>query len=177
MTPEFSRLVRIDTLGGAPRGLSVEADEAERAALAQRFGLVSIESLAAEAALTRDGDRVAASGTLRARVTQSCVATGEPVAAEIGEAFRIEFRPPPEGQGGEDEIELSESELDVTFYEGGSVDLGEAAAETLSLNLDPYPRCPAAAQALRQAGVKTEEEARAESSPFAALKRLAGKGE
>jgi len=175
MTPEFSRLVRIDTLGSGPRSLSVEASEAERAALAERFGLVSIERLSAEAALTRNGDSVTASGSLRATVTQSCVATGEPVAAEIEEAFRIEFRPPPEGQGGEDEIELSESELDVTFYEGGSVDLGEAVAETLSLNLDPYPRCPAAEQALREAGVKTEEEARAEASPFAVLKGLAGK--
>jgi len=175
MTPEFSRPVRLDTIGAAPRSLLVEAGEAERAALAERFGLVSIESLTAEAAVTRDGERVTASGILRAAVTQSCVATGEPVPARIEEAFRIEFRPPPKDQGGEDEIELSESELDVTFYEGGSVDLGEAAAETLSLNLDPYPRCPAAEQALREAGVKTEEEARADSSPFAMLKGLAGK--
>jgi len=176
MTPEFSRPVRLDTLGAAPRVLSVEAGEAERTALAERFGLVSIERLTAEAALTRNGDNVAASGRLQAAVTQSCVATGEPVAAEIEEAFRIEFRPPPEGLGGgDDEIELSEGELDVTFYDGGSVDLGEAVAETLSLNLDPYPRCPAAEQALREAGVKTEEEARAEASPFAVLKGLAGK--
>jgi uncharacterized metal-binding protein YceD (DUF177 family) len=175
MTPEFSRPVRIDTLGAGPREVSVEAGEAERSALARRFGLLSIERLSAEAAMTRSGEKVAASGRLRAAVTQSCVATGEPVAAEIEEGFRIEFRPPPEGQSGEDEIELSESELDVTFYEGGSVDLGEAVAETLSLNLDPYPRCPAAERALREAGVRTEEEARAEANPFAVLKGLAGK--
>jgi uncharacterized metal-binding protein YceD (DUF177 family) len=175
MTPEFSRPVRIDTLGDAPRSLSVEADEAERAALAERFGLLSIEALTAEAGLARSGDSVLAAGSLRARVTQSCVATGEPVKAKVEESFRIEFRPPPPGLGPEVEIELSESELDVTFYEGGAVDLGEAVAETLSLNLDPYARCPAAEQALREAGVKSEEEARAESSPFAALKGLAGK--
>lgn len=177
MTPEFSRPVRIDTLGAAPRILAVEAGEAERAALAERFGLLAIQALAAEAALSRSGDCVIAEGSLRAAVTQSCVATGEPVGARVEEAFRIEFRPPPAGLGSEEEIELSESELDVTFYEGGAVDLGEAVAETLSLNLEPYPRCAAAEQALREAGVKSEEEARAESSPFAVLKGLGGKGE
>ena len=33
-TPEFSRMRRLDTLGGAPIALTVEANEAERAALA-----------------------------------------------------------------------------------------------------------------------------------------------
>ena len=39
--PEFSRPVRIDTLGAAPRNVAIEADEAERAALARRFGLIA----------------------------------------------------------------------------------------------------------------------------------------
>ena len=72
-------------------------------------------------------------------------------------------------------MELAEGELDVMHYEGGSIDLGEAVAQTLALGLDPYPRSPAAETALRESGVKSEEEARAESSPFAALKdRLGG---
>jgi hypothetical protein len=58
------------------------------------------------------------------------------------------------------------------FYEGGAIDLGEAAAQTLALSIDPYPRSPAAEAALREAGVKSEEDARAEASPFAALKAL-----
>jgi uncharacterized metal-binding protein YceD (DUF177 family) len=174
MTPEFSRPIRIDTLGGEARSLAVEAGEAERVDLARRFGLVAIDRLAAEAALTRSGDAVIAAGRLTAEVTQSCVATGEPVPERVEQSFRIEFRPPPEGGSAEEEIELSESELDIVFYEGGSLDLGEAVAETLSLNLDPYPRCPEAEAALREAGVKSEEEARAESSPFAALAALKG---
>ena len=76
----------------------------------------------------------------------------------------------------EEEIELGEEELDTIFYEGGSVDLGEAVAQSLALALDPYPRSPAAEAALREAGVASEEEARAQASPFAALKGLA-KGE
>jgi uncharacterized metal-binding protein YceD (DUF177 family) len=171
MTPEFSRSYRIDTLGSAPRHVEIEADDAERAALARRFGLVEIESLSAEAELTRSDESVTAAGRLRARAVQSCVASGEPVPESIDEEFRIEFRPPPQSTGGEDEIELSENELDVVFYDGAAIDLGEAMAETLSLSLNPYPRSDRAEDALRQAGVKSE----AEAGPFAALKALKDK--
>ena len=173
-TPEFSRPVRIDTLGAAPRALSIGANEEERAALARRFGLVGIERLSAEAALTRSGEDVRAVGTLSAAVTQSCVATDRPVPEAVEERFEILFRPQPE-TAAEEEIELSESELDVVFYDGASIDLGEAVAETMSLALDPYPRSPEAETALKQAGVKSEEEA-APASPLAGLKDLlAGK--
>jgi uncharacterized metal-binding protein YceD (DUF177 family) len=171
VTPEFSRSYRIDTLGGAARHVAIEADPAEREALARRFGLVSIDSLSAEADLVRDGDIVVATGRLKARAVQSCVASGEPVPESVEEAFRLEFRPQVETTGPEEEIELSENELDVVFYDGAAVDLGEAVAETLSLALDPYPRSPAAEEALRTAGVKAEGEA----GPFAALAALRDK--
>ncbi|HEY0411792.1 MAG TPA: DUF177 domain-containing protein [Allosphingosinicella sp.] len=177
MTAEFSRPVRADTIGAEARSLAIEADAAERSALARRFGLMSIERLAAEAALSRHGETVTAAGALSAAVTQSCVATGEPVEEVVDEPFRIEFRPHPPGSGVDEEVELAESELDVVFYDGESIDVGEAVAETLSLALNPYPRSPSAEAALREAGVKSEEEARAESSPFAALAALKGKTE
>ena len=56
----------------------------------------------------------------------------------------------------------------TVFYTGGAIDLGEAAAETLALVLDPFPRSPGAQAALREAGVLNEEEA----GPFAALAKL-----
>ncbi|MEA3062375.1 MAG: hypothetical protein QOJ94_2156 [Sphingomonadales bacterium] len=175
MTPEFSRPIRLDTLGAEPRRLEIEAGEAERAALAERFGLVSIGRLTAEAALTRTGATVIAAGSLAAEVEQSCIATAEPVPETVAERFRIEFRPQPDPAAPDEEIELGERELDVVFYDGGAIDLGEAVAETLSLSLDPYPRSPAAEAALREAGVKSEDQARAESSPFASLAALKDK--
>ncbi len=172
--PEFSRTVRVDTLAGQPRSLSIGASKEERAALSERFGLVAIERLSAEAELRRSGNEVRASGTLSAAVVQSCVATGEPVPAEVQEDFSIVFRPHPE-VAAEDEIELSQGELDVVFYDGASVDLGEAVAETLSLSLEPYPRSTDADAALREAGVVSEEDAAA-AGPLAGLKDLlAGK--
>jgi len=169
--PEFSRPVRIDTIGEGPRGLSVEAEEVERINLARRFGLVSVDRLAADLTLSGKGTEIAMNGTLSARVVQTCVATGEPLAAAIEVPFALVFRPQIENAGQEDEIELGENELDVVFYDSSAIDVGEAVAETLLLNLDPYPRAPGAEEALRQAGVKSE----AEAGPFGVLAGLRDK--
>lgn len=172
---EFSRTFRIDTLGAGARNVSIEADEGERAGLARRFGLEAIHRLAAEAALTRNGDIVVATGCVSASVEQSCVATGEPVPEEVAEEFAIEFRPHVEVDSAEEEIELGEGELDVVFYDSSAVDLGDAVAETVSLALNPFPRSAKADEVLRAAGVKSEDEAKAEASPFAGLAALKGK--
>lgn len=167
---EFSRLVALDTLGAA-RAIAIEADADERAALARRFDLLAIDTLSAEATLSRSGDVVTAKGRLRAAVTQSCVATAAPVPAILDEPFDIVFRPEPTDIRPDDEIELDEAEMDVAFYTGGAIDLGEAVAETLSLALDPYPRAPDADAVLKEAGVKSEEEA----GPFGALAAIRDK--
>lgn len=175
--PEFSRNVRIDTLGPAPRAITVEADTGEKAALAKRFDLQAVDRLSAEVTLVRRGEAVSATGSLSAAVIQSCVATGEPVPATLDERFTIVFRPEARGSGRDEEIELSEEECDVVFYAGTMIDLGEAVAETLFLALDPWPRSANTATALEAQGVLTEEaaearegEAKAANSPFAALK-------
>lgn len=175
-SPEFSRPVRIDTLGTAPRTVTIDAGSDERSALATRFGLIGIERLEAEAAVSRHGEAVRAAGTLTAAVTQACIATEEPVPATIEEPFAIEFRPHPAGGRPDEEIELSESELDVVFYDGAAVDLGEAVAESLSLALNPFPRSPGAEAALREAGVMTEEEAKPAGALAGLKELLSGKG-
>jgi uncharacterized metal-binding protein YceD (DUF177 family) len=168
--PELSRPLRLDTLGAEPRAVEIEADESERAALARRFGLVGIDRLAARADVVRRGEEVVARGRLSAEVVQSCVASGEPVPASVDEPFDLLFRPSPAARPDE-EVELSEAELDIVFYDGAAVDLGEAVAESLALALDPYPRAPGADAALKAAGVKSEEEA----GPFGALAGLRDK--
>jgi len=166
--PEFSRPVRLDSLGGQPRAERIEADAAERAALAARFDLVAIERLEATAEGVRDGDVIDVAGRLVADVVQSCVASAEPVPGHIDEPFRLRFVPYQSLESTAEEVELSEADCDVIGYEGGAIDLGEAVAETLALALDPFPRSPDADAALRDAGVLSEEDA----GPFAALKAL-----
>jgi uncharacterized metal-binding protein YceD (DUF177 family) len=162
----------MDTIGPSPRAIAIEAEAGERKALAKRFALPAIDHLSAELSLTRTGEHIQAYGRLRAEVTQSCVATREPVKASLDEPFEIIFTPQQDAQrGGEEEIELSESDCDVVFYEGASIDVGEAVAETLSLSLDPWPRAPGAVEVLRAAGVKSE----ADVGPFAALAGLRDK--
>jgi len=170
--PELSRTVRIDTLGAAPRTLHIEAEPAERAALARRFGLRALERLEAEVSLRRANHDIVARGRLSAEVVQACVVTDQPVPAGIEEDFDILFRPEPgEQAAGEEEVELGEDELDVIFYHGALVDAGEAVAQTLALNLEPYPRAAGAAEALRDAGVQDE----ASAGPFGALAGLKDK--
>lgn len=171
MTPEFPRPHRLDQIGAGETNVTVEAGETERAALARRFDLVALDRLAASFALRRDAAGVRASGHLSAAVIQSCGVTGEPLPAKIEEDFAIRFLPEPTEDESHDEVELAEDDLDTVFYTGSALDLGEAAAETLALALDPFPRGPNAAKVLKQAGVISEEEA----GPFGALAALKDK--
>jgi len=166
---DFAHHLRLDQVRDGDR-LDLQADEAERNAVAGRLGLSSLSCLEAHAALSRTGEIVRARGRLAARLDQSCVVTGDPVAAHVDEPFDIMFMPPPEMASHDEEVELGESDCDVVFYEGGTIDLGAAIADTLALSLDPYPRSAGADATLKEAGVMTEEQA----SPFAALARLKG---
>ena len=169
--PEFNRPVPLDTLGEQPRELAVSATAEERAALARRFGLLGLDRLEANLAIARNGDEVRVAGTLRAEVVQACVASAAPVPAKLDLPFEILFRPEPGAGRPDEEVELSESEMDVVFYDKAEIDFGEAVAETLSLNLDPWPRAPDADDVLRAAGVQGEGEEEKEN-PFAALAGL-----
>lgn len=171
MTTEFSRVERLDTIGGEERQVTIAADADERAALAQRFGLVALDRLSADFAIRRDAAAVIARGHVSAAVVQSCTVTGAPLTASVEEEVALRFVEPSTGAGGDEEVELSGDALDTIEIEGGGVDLGEAAAETMALALDPFPRSPDAAAVLKQAGVISEEEAGA----FGALAGLKAK--
>ena len=167
---DFGHRLTLDRIRDGDR-LDLVADAAERAAICERLGLHSLDRLDAHAVLRRDGDAVSATGRLRAALEQRCVGTGEPIAVHVDEAFDLRFIPEPKVAGGDVEIELAEDELDTLFHDGQMIDLGTAIADSLALGLDPYPRSPGAADALREAGVLSEEEA----GPFAALAALKDK--
>lgn len=172
--PEFSRLVRIDTLGEGGRTETIEADAGERAALAVRFGLIGLDRLTARAEIIRKGEIVMATGRMDAQATQACVATGEALPVTLSEPFTLKFMPEFDGMAEPlPEIELDADDCDTIDYAGGAIDLGEAVAETLILSLDPFPRAPDADEILRAAGVVSEDEV--EVGPFAALKALKDK--
>lgn len=165
--PEFAHPVPLSEIGGKPVYHRLVADERQRAALARRFALVSLDALQGEVGLSRDEDGILALGSLTARVVQACVVSGAPVSADISEDFRVRFVP--EASFAPDqEIELEEGDCDTLFHDGRVVDLGELLAQTLGLAINPYPRSPDADAALKAAGVKEAGEA----GPFAALAAL-----
>ncbi|WP_376094093.1 DUF177 domain-containing protein [Roseomonas sp. CCTCC AB2023176] len=159
MTPELHRPLRPGLVGPEGRKERIEATAGERAALARRFGLLDLPALSAELAITpAPGGAMRVHGTLRAEVVQECVVTLEPVAARIEEALDWRILPP----GEEPSDDLEEGPEEIESEPDGSVDLGEAVAQGLSLALDPYPRAPEAT---------LPEAARDESAnPFAALR-------
>jgi uncharacterized metal-binding protein YceD (DUF177 family) len=164
---DFAHRLPLDQIREGDR-LDIVADEEERAAVADRLGLLSLDRFEAHAMLSRDGQAIRAAGRLKASLEQACVATGDPVPAHLDEAFELRFVPEPKGGKADDEIELGESDLDTIFHDGSAIDLGGAVTDTLALTLDPYPRSAGADAALKEAGVMTEEDA----SPFAALAGL-----
>lgn len=169
--PEFSRAIALSDIGAGAVEREIVASDEERAALAKRFGLIDLGLLSATTSLYRDGDVFLATGRLNAVVTQSCVATGDPVPTQIDEALTVRFTADPD-HAPDAEIELGSDECDTMFHDGRVIDLGEAVAQSLALALDPFPRSAHAEAILKAAGVQTEEEAESQASPFAALAAL-----
>jgi len=163
---EFARPQRVDTIGDDARTIEIDADAQERAALAKRFDLIGIEKLTGKFTIRRDAAGIVAEGRVAAAVTQACSITGDPLPATVDEPVALRFVA--EEDAGHDEVELGDSDIDVIPYDGGTIDLGEVAAETMALALDPFPRGPNAEVVLKEAGVLSEEQA----GPFGVLAAL-----
>jgi uncharacterized metal-binding protein YceD (DUF177 family) len=162
--PEFSRLVDRRHLKAEP--VTLVADEAERKALAQRFGIVAIGRLEATISLTAEGETVTGDGDLSAAIVQSCAVSGDDLPMTIAEPLHLRFVP--EAPVEEEEVELEEADLDEIPYTGTAFDLGEAVAQSLALAIDPYATGPDADRVRKEKGLSDE----AASGPFAALAAL-----
>ena len=163
----FSRLFRVDALPKEGQRARIEANAAEREALAAFFNLPSIEALVASLTLVRTGGGgVQVTGAVHGELTQICVVSLEPFSATVDEEIDVRFAPRKEGRANRTTAEpetfsmTDEGEPDPIV--DGKIDLGALAAEFFALGLDPYPRKP---------GVSFEspEEPAATVSPFSAL--------
>ena len=175
--PEFSRLVPVDRLGEAEITEEISAEPGERAALARRFGLLSLDRLSATLRLERAGARnlVRIAGRLAAEVTQTCVVTLEPVSARLEEDFTLLYdleaaAAQGEAEGAREVVVEPEAEEPPEPVGPHGIDLGEAVAQQLAIALDPYPRAPGAA--LPEEPSAGAGGARAAGGPFATLESL-----
>ena len=172
--PPFSRHVDVRSLPAAGLDREVEADAAERAALAREFDVPAIARLSG-AYRIRPASRgqVVVRGAARARLTRLCVVTLEPFETDIEEPVDVVFAPdsarPARGHVTTGRVPDEETDLAALAAPDppdpivdGRIDLGALTAEFVALGLDPYPRKP---------GVEFAggDDAAAPESPFAAL--------
>jgi uncharacterized metal-binding protein YceD (DUF177 family) len=175
MTPtpplEFSRpldVTRVPLQGSTER---ISAEPAECAALAARFGLPAIHSLAAELKVSRwRGEGLKIEGRFSADLDQICVVSLEAFRSMLSDAFESYFLPAGR-KGGKDEAAIEEG--DAEPFENGVIDMGEAVAEAMALALDPYPKKPG----ISFDNIVEDTDSSQEQNPFAGLSRLKkGKG-
>ncbi len=169
--PEFSLVV---TLADAAHGraIATEADADARTQIARRLGVIALDRFVVTAETRSIAGGIGAKGEVQADVVQRCAATDLPVPATLVEPFDLRFLRDVDAPVSEDEeIEIGSDDLDLLPLDGDRIDIGEAAVQTLSLALDPFPRHPDADRILTEKGVLSEDAA----GPFAALAKLRGK--
>lgn len=143
-----SGAVRASNLPAAGKGMTIEADADQRAALARDHDLAAVNAFRADLLakpFRRDGVRV--SGRVTADIMQNCVVTLDPIESRIDEEISALFVP--EGSslaagdfdGGELVLEAEGPDAPEPFT-GDTIDLGALAEEFFELAIDPFPRKP-----------------------------------
>ncbi|MES2600222.1 MAG: DUF177 domain-containing protein [Pseudomonadota bacterium] len=150
----------------------LEATPAQRGLLAAVAGVNAVlQAVATFDVHPEAGGIVSVTGTVKARVEQTCVVSLDPVENDIEEAIAAVFAPPSQiavspksvqKEQGED-AEIPNPPEPIVH---GAIDLGQLAAEFLVLGIDPYPRKPGVAFAPPEIPEDPDEH------PFAALKAL-----
>jgi hypothetical protein len=153
-------------------GLDVEraATEEERAAIAGSLDLIACTSLTARYTIApRTEGHFRLTGTLQARVEQSCVVTLEPLSNDVAASFSVDYWPEtelPAPEGGA--VEMND-EPDLEPIVGGRIVVGRVVFESLAGAIDLFPRKPGATFEPPQP--EPGGTGRAES-PFAALAKI-----
>ncbi|MDP6573551.1 MAG: DUF177 domain-containing protein [Rhodospirillales bacterium] len=185
--PEFSRPLLVADFDEDKTVRRIEADTGERSALAERFGIVALDSLSATVSLHTQPGRgvVRVHGEFSAEVVQTCVVTLEPLSTRLHAAFERLYGPEEEGSeastsapdGPEHAVIGPDAEEPPQPFVDGAIDIGEAVAEQLAIELDPFPRAPGAVFQGFSSESDDDREAGGERRPFATLKDLMGKTE
>lgn len=149
---EFSHTIKAEDVTGATEKISFGANEEERRALAERYGIISIRSLNADLEVRREqGVVIAVRGYLDAYVTQECVVTLEPFEDHITEEVegfftdrddtisfaKLKHKHIQENQ--DPETSFLDEKDDPEPVINGSIDVGELIAQFLSLALPAHP--------------------------------------
>mgnify|MGYP002629341052 CR=1 FL=1 len=182
-TPEFSFFVNCNNLKEAEKTFDLLANAEQRAALAERLDLLSLDSLKVKAVVTRQSsDLVAVHCDCSADYVQQCVVTGKPLENNIEFSYDRLFSASAKLYLGSETEPEWDSEHAVSGVDDDApeppdpmsddgFDLGESVAEQLSLEIDPFPRAADAHfEGLSSDGNFDDTAGRV--SPFAVLEQL-----
>lgn len=176
--PEFSRIVLAETLDKGGKSLDIEADKSERSLLAERFGLAGLKTLTGSVRLTPQEGRalVRLEGAFRAEIVQTCVVSHEPMEATLEGSFErlYDTSPVPADRKDDGNFDIEATDPPEAAPEG-KIDVGEAVAEQLALEIDPFPRNPELSFADYSTDPGDGEKTESRGSPFAALAKLGKK--
>ncbi len=81
-------------------------------------------------------------GVVRASVRFTCVRCTEPQLTTLEVPLDAVLEPVSQRAETDEEVELTEDDLNISFYEGDTIDLGPLAREAVLLELPAYPACP-----------------------------------
>lgn len=154
--------------------VELEASPAERAALAEAYGLVDLAKLTARLHLKKRGSTIDVTGQLQARLTQTCVVSLEPFEVDLADPIERSYAPEAQVLAAWEELARLEAANSPDPIPDppdqiieGKINLGALVAESLALALDPYPRKPGVAFASPDDPSQGPDD-----SPFAVLARL-----
>lgn len=163
--------IRLDSMPVTGRDVHVAPPAEERAALAARLGVTSVDALDVTLHAVRFRGGIRVTGRLTATVTQPSVVTLDPVVQAIAEPVDRIFLPGGEkayaGPANAEVFVDLEGEDVADHFDGPEADLSDLIVETLALAVDLYPRAPG--ESLDALGLKPDP---AKENPFAVLKAL-----
>jgi hypothetical protein len=164
----LSRIYNLGRLGHTGDQVVLDADEAERAALAKAVAVLEVPKFSARIVLKKlSPTRFSLHYDLAAEILQACVVTLEPLAARITKDFVRELHHTPSLNRVTKEVIVTPGDDELPDeIESLHYDLADPLLEEFLLAIDPYPRAPGVEFAPPEGmGDKPE-------SPFAVLKAL-----
>lgn len=173
---EFSRTIDVARLPAEGLTERFSADEAERQALAKRFGVDRLHGLDVDVSVQpwkKGACRVR--GTAAMTMTRTCVITLEPFETSLTVTLDRLFASAPAVRVDGKEITVSVDDDDIGEIIDGEIEVGEFAVEELLLDLDPHPRKPGATFTPDAANDEPSDDGEAKNNPFAVLRSLKNK--
>ncbi len=175
--------VDVGQLPAGGRVYTLNADQAQREAVARHLELTALARLVGKFTIEPKAGGVEVKGRFEADLTQACVITLQPLPATVTGDIQRHYATPtvrkPSGKGKEAEKEgpsvgwIDPDEDVPDPIVDGTIDLGALVVEELALHVDPYPRAPGASFQPLDTDKDAEKAAEAApSGPFAALAGL-----